>query len=1032
MSRADPGSPGGGPGRRFNLSGLALRQPALTTFFIGLIMLLGSYSFFTLGQTDMPDWTLRVMVMRVIWPGASAEQVATQVTEKLELKLQETPWLDNVESYSRPGQADLIISLSERLTDPKKWVPELWYQVRKKVGDMRHELPEGVQGPFFNDEFGDVFPLVYALHGADFDWQELEDQADFIRQALLRLDIVEKVRLVGGQPKQVHVDLDLARLGSLGIHPLEVARSLSEQNALLPGGVIETPNDRLFVRVDGAIDSLQGIRETLVRAPSGRLVRVDEFGTVNLGYQDPPRFKVRANGEDAVGIAVSMALGRNVLAFGRQVEREITQMRALLPAGMTLDRVANQPQLVERSLNVFLTKLGLAVLIVLIMSYFTLGWRAGLVVATAFPLVLASTFLMMRILDIDLQRISLGALIISLGLLVDDAIIITEMMQVKLEQGLDRLDAALSAYTSTSFPMLTGTVISVLGFMPLALSESSMREFMYAFYMVVAIALMASWVVSVVFTPFIGYHYLPRPKASHDVYQNRFYGALRVLVGWTLRWRVLVVAATAGLFGLTLYGLTFVDQQLMPKTDRAELIVETWVPEADSFAANQAVVEQLETMLAAEEDVTGWVSYVGGDTPRIFTDLTIEQPAVNLSKTYVSFSDRKARDRLRPVIQEFLDTRVPQARSRVQLFSFGLPVGAPVQYRVTGPDPQRLRPIAEQVRAVVEAHPRTEGVHIDWRGPVHTLRLEIDQARLRALGLSNTALSQNLRMLLSGQPVTQWRRGDDSIDVVLRLEPALEQAPDLFERLPISLPDGRTVPLGQVARVRLAVEEGMIHRYNRYPTITVRAYQPFQIQPSAIVRDLRQYIEPLREALPPGYAIDIGGEVEANAIINGSLAPTMPLIALAIITVLMLQLRHLGLTLMVLVTAPLGLIGAVAMLLIVDQPLGLMPRLGLIAMAGIIMRNTVILVDQIRQDVVSGASRHQAVIEATVRRFRPIVVTAGAAILALAPLTTDPFWGAMAYGMIGGLLVATLLTVLFLPALYCLCFGVRADSARPA
>ena len=1017
---------------RYNLAEWGLRRPALTAYLIGLILLSGTVAFLTIGQTDMPDWTLRNMPVRVYWPGASAEQIEQQVVDKIERKLQDTPYLDNLISNSKPGEAWIWVNLENSMTDPKTRVPDIWYQVRKKVSDIRDTLPPGVQGPYFNDEFGDVFPLVYGVWGDEFSYAELKDQADWLREELLRLPIIEKVVLVGAQPQRVYVDLSTARLGNLRVSPLALTEALAGHNAMQPAGQIENGSERIRLRLGGQFAAADDIARVPVRATDGRLLTLGDLAEVKSGYQDPAEQLMRVNGHRAVGLAISMAAGGNVVDLRRDVLALMQRLEAGITVGMHATLVADEPQVVTHTLNKFLIKLAVAIGIVLLVSYATLGFRCGLVVATAFPLVLGATFVAMQALDIDLQRISLGALIISLGLLVDDAIIIVEMMLVKMRQGLDRFHAASAAYVSTSLPMLTGTLVMIAGFMPIALARTALREFMFGLYGVIAVALLVSWLVSVLFTPYLAYRMLPARLDHHaEVYDTPFYRRLRAVVRACVDRRWWMLAAVAGLATLALLAGRQVEKQFFPLTDRPDMIVETWLPEGSSFAANEALAGDIDRLLAKETGVERWVSYVGSDTPRIFTDLWIELPAHNVIKTYILTADRPTRDRLREELRTRIASELPQARVRVNAFPFGMPAPSSIEYRVTGPDKDRLRQIAAELRGVLQDHPQASGIHYSWRGPVATVRAELDHARLTALGLSAQRLGESLDMLLSGRPVTQLRQGDETIDVMLRLTDDERTRLGYLPNLPVPLADGNSLPLGQLARLQPALEDGVISHYNRVPAIMVYADLPWYVQPLDVDAQLKDPLDAIRARLPLGYHVEIAGIGELSAEVDSAIADAMPIIAVVIVTLLMVQLHHLGLTALVLATAPLGVIGVLLTLWAVDLPLGLVARLGVLALAGITMRNTVILVDQIRQDVAGGLDRYQAVIESTVRRFRPIVVTAAAAILALIPLMSDPFWGPMAYAMMGGLAVATVLTVLFVPALYAACFRVRPSPSSP-
>ncbi|MCG2633747.1 MAG: efflux RND transporter permease subunit [Gammaproteobacteria bacterium] len=1016
-----------------NLSEWGLKHRALTAYFIVLVLALGGWAFTNLGQTDMPNYTLKLMVIRVLWPGATAEEMALQVADRIELKLQETPWLDNIKTYSKPGESVLLVAVDDAAPNPKKTVPEIWYQIRKKVSDMRLELPDGVIGPFFNDEFGDVFPLVYALSGEAFDYGELEDAVKRMRQQLLLVPSVEKVYLWGEQEERIFVEFSAARLAQLGVHPARLVETLQARNKVEPSGFVENSDSRIYVRVDGGYHGLEEIKDTAIEAADGRLLRLGDIAEVKRGFIDPPQMKMRFNGQQSIGLAISMSEGDNVLDFAALVTARIAELEKTLPLGMTLNLVADQPTVVDATLKLFLKKLAIAIGIVLVVSYFSLGLRSGLVVATAFPLVLSITFVMMHLIGIDLQRISLGALIISLGLLVDDAIIIIEMMLIKMEEGLDRFAAATFAYTSTSFPMLSGTLVSMMGFMPMALAQSGGKEFLFGLYMVLTIALLSSWVVSVIFTPYIGYHLLPDVARDHEhsekeVYSSRFYQTLRVTVGWCVGHRGLVVVLVLGLLGGAIYSTRFLNKQFFPLTPRPELIVELWGSESAPFDSVEREVQRFEEIVLKEDGVVNIASYLGMDTPRIFTDLTIEQPQPNMAKLYILTEDVHQRAAVKDRVLTLLDEEFPALRGRVDYFMFGPPAGIPLQLRVMGEDPELLRGIAKRVEEVFLSHPLPRDVHSDWRGRINALHLRVDQDKAQALGLSSQDLSRNLNMLLTGLPATQLREGDKRIDIVLRLQEADRVDPARLAELPVALPDGRSIPLGQVAHVELQAEEGVYWRYNRFPTITVRGSIPLQSTPHEVMTDIGPQIDEIRATLPDGYFIEIAGVVEVNADMDAALTKVIPIVFLGIVTILMIQLQSFSRTAMVLATAPLGIIGAVVILMIVGLPLGFVAQLGILAMAGIVMRNSVILVDQIRQDLIAGRSEWDAVIESTVRRFRPIVLTSVAAVFALIPLTTDTFWGPMAWAMMGGLTVATALTVLFVPALYAAWFRVKPEA----
>ena len=998
-----------------------------------VLIILGSLSFFSLGQTDMPDWTFKILFIEVDWPGASAKEIELEVLDRLERKLQETPWLDNIKSFARPGRAFIIIELEDGTPNPKKTIPEVFYQVRKKIYDIRDQLPEGVVGPYVNDEFGDVYPLIYAVSGDDYTYPQLKDYADIIRQEFLRLDIVEKVTLVGVQDERVYIEASNEKLAALGLTPFQIMDMIRGQNAMDRPGSIESSDETYWLRLSGRFENLNDIRDIPIIAADGNRFRLGDIAHVYYGTIDPPIMKMKLNGRKAIGLAIKMKSGYSVLDLERLVGEKAAALQKAMPAGLEIGVAADEARVAAHTRNLFLEKLGVAIAVVLIVSYFSLGFRSGLIVATAFPLVLGSTFLLMNMMGINLQRISFGALIISLGLLVDDAIIIIEMILVKMAQGMDRFRAATAAYHTTSFPMLTGTLITVAGFLPMAFAKSSMSEFMQAIYMVLGITLIVSWIVSVLFTPLLGYSFLKAPPlGAHEedeVYNTPFYKRLRASVAFCLKNRLMVFSAFFMLVAAAFFTARFVEKQFFPLTDRMDLIVETWLPEGASFYANEAVIKKLDKIFAREKNIVRVTNYIGGDIPRIFTDLNIEEPVPNLTKTYLLLSGTlEARESVRSRLIQAIAKEIPEVRTRVDYFSFGPPVGAPLQLRVMGYETEILLDAAAKIRHLMETHPATEGVHLDWRGPAKSIAVEIDQDRAKELGIAPDILARNLETLLSGWPVTELRRHDERVAVIMRLEGSERQKLEDIKKLFVHLPNGDAVPLTQIAHVKLQVEDGIRWRYNRFPTVTVRAYLPWTIQPATVIDEIWPKVQAIQAQLPVGYHIEIGGNVEKNIIMDAALKETMPLILLIILTLLMIQLQSFSLTFMVLATAPLGLIGAIFALYIANRPLGFVAQLGIIAMAGIIMRNTVILIDQIRQDRDRGLNLWQAIIESTVRRFRPIVLTAIAAVLALVPLATDAFWGPMAIAMMGGLTIATVLTIFFLPTFYALCFGARPEE----
>ena len=1037
---------------RFNLSEWALEHQSLVLFFMLALAASGIYSYFRLGQAEDPDFTFKVMVVRTLWPGASPRDMEQQVTERLEKKLQETPYLDVVRSYSRSGESTIFIILSD--STPPSAVADVWYQVRKKIGDIRYTLPPGVLGPFFNDEFGDVYGNLYAFTADGYSAAELKDYVEEVRKEILRVPNVAKADLFGVQDEKIYVELSHRKLANLGIDPLAIFQVLQQQNAMTPAGSIDTPADRLFLRVSGSFDSVESVREIGIEA-NGRLFRLGDIARIHRGYVDPPEQKVRYMGQEAVALGVTMAKGGDILQLGRDLEAAFTRLRADLPVGIEVHQYANQPAVVARSVNEFMRTLAEAVIIVLGVSFLSLGWRTGLVVALSIPLVLAVTFLVMMLYGIDFQRISLGALIIALGLLVDDAIIAVEMMATKMEQGWERTKAASFAYTSTAFPMLTGTLITAAGFLPVGFAKSSAGEYTFSIFAVVTIALLVSWLVAVLFTPYLGYRLLPDVRHGHpqpswfdrlrrrsaprppagatahvDVYQRRFYRAFRRLVVLCVSWRKTVIALTLAVFLLALSGFNFIQQQFFPSSNRPELMVDLWLPQGASFLATEREVKRMEQKLKSDADVVDYVAYVGGGSPRFYLPIDQQLNHANFAQFVILTRDSVARERVAGRLNHALQTEFTLLRGRVNRLENGPPVGYPVQFRVSGDDVTTLRRVANEIAATMRANPHLDNVHLDWNEQIKSIRLEIDQNKARLIGVSSQGLSTVLNSILTGYSITQYRERDELIEVLARAEAAERVDPGRLADVNVPTTSGRWIPLSQIARIDYGFEEGIIWRRNRQPTVTVRADLRGNIQAPVVSEQIAPQLDPIRAKLPPYYRIETGGAIEESAKGVQSIIAVMPFMVLVVLTLLMIQLQSLQRTIMVVLTAPLGLIGVAFILLTWNVPFGFVANLGVIALFGMIMRNAVILVDQIEQDIRDGRSRWDAIVESTVRRFRPIVLTAAAAVLAMIPLSRSEFWGPMAVAIMGGLISATLLTLLFLPALYAAWF--RVPRPEPA
>ncbi|MBJ9976035.1 efflux RND transporter permease subunit [Pseudomonas sp. S75] len=1014
----------------FNLSAWALRNRQIVLFLMILLAAIGALSYTKLGQSEDPPFTFKAMVIRTLWPGATAEEVARQVTERIEKTLMETGEYDKVVSSSRPGESQVTFMARDSLESAD--IPELWYQVRKKIADIRHTLPPEVQGPFFNDEFGTTFGNIYALSGEGFDYAVLKDYADRIQIQLQRVQDVGKVELLGLQDEKIWIELSNTKLATLGLSLAAVQQALQEQNAVSTAGFFETPSERLQLRVSGRFDSVEQIRQFPLRV-GDRTLRIGDVAQVQRGFDDPPAPRMRFMGEDAIGLAVSMKEGGNILALGKALQHEFTRLARDLPVGMELRKVSDQPAAVKASVGEFVQVLAEALAIVLLVSFFSLGLRTGLVVALAIPLVLAMTFAAMHYFGIGLHKISLGALVLALGLLVDDAIIAVEMMAIKMEQGYDRLKAASYAWSSTAFPMLTGTLITAAGFLPIATAASSTGEYTRSLFQVVTLALLASWVAAVLFVPYLGERLLPdlsRTQGAHaaDPYATPFYQRVRRVVGWCVRRRKTVIVLTLAAFVGSLLLFRFVPQQFFPASARPELMIDLKLAEGASLANTTEQVQRLEALLKEQPGIANYVAYIGTGSPRYYLPLDQQLPATSFAQFVVLARSLEDREALRHWAIGTLDEAFPDLRWRVTRLENGPPVGYPVQFRLTGEHIGTVRALAREVAEKVRDNPHLVNVHLDWEEPSKAVFLAIDQDRARALGVSTAKLSSFLQSALSGSSVSQYREDNELIEILVR--GTAETRRDLGSLASLAVPtdNGRSVALSQVATLEYGFEEGVIWHRDRLPTVTVRGDIYDKEQPDSLVRQILPSLQSVRERLPEGYLLEVGGTVEDADRGQQSVNAGMPLFVVVVLTLLMVQLRSFSRTLMVFITAPLGLIGVTLFLLAFGQPFGFVAMLGTIALAGMIMRNSVILVDQIEQDIAAGLDRWQAIIEATVRRLRPIVLTALAAVLAMIPLSRSVFYGPMAVAIMGGLVVATVLTLLFLPALYAAWFRVRPGA----
>ncbi len=1025
----------------FNLSQWALEHIPLTRYLIAALLLGGIISYGNLGQDEDPPFTFRVMVVRAIWPGATAVQMAEQVTDKLEKKLQETPYIDLIKSYSKPGETIIMVQLRE--STPPRETAASWYQVRKKIADIRPTLPGGVIGPFFNDEFGDTYGSIFALSGDGFTYAEMKDYADFVRQQLLRVPLVAKVEQFGVQDEKINIEFSHKKFAELGV-PFEViANQIATQNTVESTGVLITPTDNLQVRVTGALKTVKELENLELRA-NNTTFRLGDFATIKREYQDPPADKMRFNGKEVIGLGVSMEKGGNIIQMGKGLDATVARIKAGLPVGIELQRVSDQPRAVTASVGEFIHTLVEAITIVLVVSFLALGlhtkpfrldFRPGLVVALTIPLVLAITFLFMRMLEIDLHKISLGALIIALGLLVDDAIIAVEMMVRKMEEGLSRFDAATFAYTSTAMPMLTGTLITAAGFLPIGLAKSAAGEYTFSMFSVNAIALIVSWFVAVLFTPYIGYLILKvKPHApgehGHELFDTPGFQRFRRIVTWCVEWRKTTIVLSLLVFFVGVFGFKFIEKQFFPDSSRPELMVEMWSPEGTAFAANEAQVKKFEAIMAKQPNVESITSYVGTGSPRFYLPLDQIFPQSNVSQIVVLAKDLKSREALRLKIVDVFRNDFPEVRGRVKLLPNGPPVPYPVQFRVAGPEITVVRDYADKLKDIMRANPNALGVNDNWNESVKVLRLDLDQDKLRALGVTSQTVMRAANTILSGTPIGQFREDNKLIDIVVR-QPLEERATiSVLNDTSIPTASGKSIPISQIARAHFVWEPGVVWREGREWAITAQCDVVDGIQGPTVSGQISEKLGALRASLPPGYQIVLAGAEADSKAAEASITANVPLVLFIVFTLLMLQLHSFSRALLVFLTGPLGVAGAAFALLLLGRPFGFVANLGVIALFGMIIRNSVILVDQIEHDIANGTAPWDAVIEAAVRRCRPIILTAAAAALAMIPLSRSVFWGPMAVAIMGGLVVATALTLLFLPALYAAWFRVKKPTAR--
>jgi multidrug efflux pump subunit AcrB len=1032
---------------KFNLSKWALDHPALTRYLMVVLMLLGVAAYFQLGQDEDPPFTFRAMVVRTYWPGATAQQVAEQVTDKLERTLQEVPYADKIRSYSKPGESQIIFQIKD--SSKPSDVPNVWYTVRKKIGDIRYTLPQGVQGPFFNDDFGDVFGVIYAIDAPGFSPAEVKKFADDVRQQLLYVPDVAKVELFGVQDEKIFIEIPQKRLAQMGLDLGAVLAQIGQENAVENAGMVQAPLDNIQLRVQGQFQTEAQLRAMPIRGSSGQQFKLGDIANIQRGYAEPASVKVHHQGKPVIALGVSMAKGGDIIALGKSLETATARIEKTLPLGVTLVQVQDQPKAVTKSVGEFIAVLIEAVLIVLLVSFVALGlhkggrfgWyvdvRPGLVVAITIPLVLAMTFLAMQYLGIGLHKISLGSLIIALGLLVDDAIIAVEMMVRKMEEGYDRVRAATFAYEVTAMPMLTGTLITAAGFLPIGMAKSTVGEYTYAIFAVTVAALVLSWWVSVYFVPYLGTLLLKaKPQsesaADHELFDGPFYATFRRAVTWCVVHRWKAIAATVLLFALGIVGMGRVQQQFFPDSSRPEILVDLWFPEGTSLKANEAVAQAVEQRMLAQEGVQSVSTWIGSGVPRFYLPLDQVFPQTNVSQLIVVPQDLKRRESLRLALPALLAQEFPEARARVKLLPNGPPVPYPVQFRVVGADPKVLRERADEVKVVMRRNPATRGVNDNWNEAIKVVKLQVDQAKARSLGVSSQSIAQAMRTLFVGTTVEQFREDNKLIDIVLR-QPLNERdaISDLASAyLPTS--SGRMIPATEIVQPVLTWEPGVMWREKREYAITAQSDIIEGLQGATVTQQLYPELKKLEEAwaqsAQPNYRIEVAGAVEESSKGSSSISAGLPIMLFLTFTLLMLQLHSFSRALLVFITGPLGLIGVAGALLVLDRPFGFVALLGVIALMGMIQRNSVILIDQIEQDRAAGIPAWEAIVESAVRRLRPIVLTAAAAVLAMIPLTRSVFWGPMAVAIMGGLIVATVLTLLALPAMYAAWFKVEKPS----
>lgn len=1017
----------------FNLSALAVRERAITLFFIFAAACAGIYAYFQLGRAEDPSFTIKVLTVTSVWPGATAQEMQDLVAEPLEKRLQELRWYDRVETITRPGLALMTLQLQDKT--PPKEVDEQFYQARKKLGDEARKLPQGAIGPFVNDEYSDVSFALYSVEAPGMPLRKLTRVAEELRQRFLHVPGVKKVDIVGEQQERTFVEFSYPRLTTLGLSPADIFSALAQQNVVTPAGSVDTNGAQVFIRLDGAYASLDKIRDTAIVAGK-QSFKLSDIATITRGYEDPATYVIRHNGESSLLLSVVMKDGWNGLNLGTALKAEGDRISAGLPLGVSLNRITDQAVNISSAVNEFMIKFAMAVGVVMLVSLLSLGWRVGIVVVAAIPLTLGAVFVVMLITDRVFDRITLGALIISLGLLVDDAIIAIESMVVKMEEGMDRIQAAAYAWSHTAAPMLAGTLVTVIGFLPVGFARSTAGEYAGNIFWIVGFSLIASWIVAVVFTPYLGVKLLPELKAAAGghagIYSTPGYQRLRRWITWSVKRKYTVAALVVAAFLMAGGGMAVVKQQFFPNSDRPELLVEVQLPLGTSIETTGAATKKLEQWLGEQPESKIVTAYIGAGAPRFFFSYNPELPDPSFAKIVVLTPDADARDRLKLRLrQAAADGLVPEARIRVTQLVFGPYSPFPVAFRVTGPDPVKLREIAHSVEEIMRKNPAMRTVNVDWGERVPNLHFILDQERLQLIGLSPAAAAQQLQFLLNGQTITQVREDIRAVNLVVRSAGAERLDPSKMENFTLMTRDGKPIPLSQIGKVEIQQEDPLIKRRDRLPTITVRGDNVESTQPPDVSTALWNELAPLRKSLPDDYRIDLAGSIEEATKANAALAPLFPLMILLMLAVIIIQVRSFSAMWMVMLTGPLGLIGAVPALLIFHQPFGFNAILGLIGLSGILMRNTLILIGQIHSNQADGLDPYHAIIEATVQRSRPVILTALAAVLAFIPLTHSVFWGSMAYVLIGGTAIGTVLTLAFLPALYAIWYRVSDVELNP-